>query len=234
MKRTKLLSIALSAIALLALVGCSNEPKIKTVLNPTVAKSSDKALTVDKVIITDSMTIIDFAYKFNDIGNYLFTPTTAYIVANGQKYGVMGSKNMLISESEIQSEVIHFRTTTFSLIFPPIPFDTDSISYYEYDPKTKQGGWYVKGISLDSKSTSIAYKDKKDSEIYAKNIKAYIEEEQKRRLQYEEQWQRKIEESQKPYKCSICGKRYYQESEKKHCESMHGLSLFGAMFKKYK
>jgi len=197
MKRTKLLSIALSAIALLAVVGCSNEPKIKTVLNPTVAKSSDKALTVDKVIITDSMTIIDFAYKFNDIGNYLFTPTTAYIVANGQKYGVMGSKNMLISESEIPSEVIHFRTTTFSLIFPPIPFDTDSISYYEYDPKAKQGGWYVKGISLDSKSTSIAYKDKKDSEIYATKINAFMEEQRAAE-------QRRKEQASKKYYCRYC------------------------------
>jgi len=175
MKRTKLLSIALSAIALLAVVGCSNEPKIKTVLNPTIAERSDSALTVDKVILTDSMTIVDFAYKCSDIGSWLYTPKSAYIVANSKKYKVIGSKNMPIA-NDLISEAIHYRTVTYSLIFPPIPFDTDSISFYERSPKSKNSGsWWIKGISLQSKSSTIAYKTRKDSKEYAAKMKAMNE-----------------------------------------------------------
>lgn len=169
MKKTRLLSVTLSVAALLAVVGCSNGPKIKTVLNPAVAERSDSALTVDKVILTDSMTIIDFAYKCSEEGALLFTPTEAYIVANGEKYGVTGSKNIPLSDDVVLSETIRLRTTTYSLIFPPIPFNTDSISFYEREPG-EGGAWNVKGIDLTGKSSTIAYMNKKDSKDYISKI----------------------------------------------------------------
>lgn len=173
MKNFKFKSLALLVMVLLTAIGCSNDPKIKTVLNPAVTECSDSALSVDKVILTDSMTIIDFAYSFTEFGNYLYTPTSAYIVANGQKYKVIGSKNMPLSDIEVISEMISNRTVTYSLIFPPIPFDTDSISFYERDPKGEGGGWSVKGIDLTGNSLVIKYKTKKDNEIYCSKLQSY-------------------------------------------------------------
>lgn len=174
MKRIRYKSFALLAMVLLTVIGCSNEPKIKTVLNPVVSECSDSALSVDKVILTDSMTIIDFAFSLSEQGSYLFTPTSAYIVAGGQKYKVIGSKNMPLSDTEVVSEIISNRTVTYSLIFPPIPFDTDSISFYEYDnSKVNPSGWFVKGIDLTGKSSTIKYKTKKDSEIYISKLESY-------------------------------------------------------------
>lgn len=136
MKRHLVKSFALLVMVLLTVVGCSNEPKIKTVLNPAVAERfdstsvADEMLTVDKVILTDSMTILDFSQKMPEGGSSVSVSSTSYITANGQKYNIIGTKDIPMGLHAI-SETIHHRTVTFSLIFPPIPFDTDTISFYD-------------------------------------------------------------------------------------------------------
>ena len=50
-----------------AIVFCSCEnSKVKTLLDPECDSISDNKLSVDKVIITDSMTIVDFSYQFEE------------------------------------------------------------------------------------------------------------------------------------------------------------------------
>lgn len=232
MKKSYLMGIALLAIVLLSVIGCSNEPKIKTVLNPADAEDRNafdpKDLydgMVDKVILTDSMTIMDFSCEIPDwvsdeggISFLCISPKT-YIIANGKKYYIIGSKNIPIGNS-VQSEAIRYRTVTYSLIFPPIPFDTDTIGFYEEcDGYTA----HIRGIDLTGKAETIAYKDKKDSEIYTQKIKAILEEEEAAERRLIEENQRIREESQKPYRCKYCGKRFYHEYEKSDCEMIHGL-----------
>lgn len=233
MKKTNVFGLALSMAVAFAVVGCSDEQKVKTVLNPTVAESSDSSLTVDKVILTDSITIIDFSWKYNDQGTYLFMSPDACIEAGGKRYNVIGSKNIPITEDYFISEEIRFRTGTFSLVFPAIPMETDSISFYE---TTKEGesGWKVKGIDLTGKAATFNYQTKKDSKRYIKEYNAYQEKIQQERYemareQAREQERRRaaaMEEARKPYRCKYCGKRFYQEYQKNDCEMIHGLRGF--------
>lgn len=165
------LLLCISCVAILLTFCCCKKNQVKVVLSPKVVQNSDANLSVDKVILTDSMTIIDCSFLIvnGNNGNWVFTTPQAFISADGKNYPIIGSKN--IPMVNIKTEMIHFRTITFSLIFPPIPLDTKSIDFAESN--VPNDGWVIKGIDLTSTSTAIKYDDKKASEAYAQRYKKY-------------------------------------------------------------
>lgn len=198
-------AIVLSVMALLAIASCSDEQKIRTVLNPAVAGIKDSALSVDKVVLTDSMTVIDFTYQLSEEGDYLSIPPDAYIEANGVKYELMGTKNIPISDGSVPFEEMRLKDVTFTLVFKPIPLATDSIAFHETSNHDKEFGWGLKKIDLTGKSESIAYRDLKDNQIYVAKVKEMNKEAELAEQQYEEQVKA---QQQKKYYCKWCGEGF--------------------------
>jgi hypothetical protein len=160
------ISSALCALFLLSLSCCKNND-VKVVLSPHIEECNDSNLTVDKVILTDSMTIIDCSYKMSNInGGYIYLGPNPSITVNGKRYNLIGTKN--IPTANVCAELIHYRTVTFSMIFPAIPSNAEFIDFSE---SNDNNGWIIKGISLTSKAKSISYADKEANDRYVKKIK---------------------------------------------------------------
>jgi len=162
------------------------------------------------------MTIIDFYCEPGtpaEIVNLESLSSQTYIVANGEKHYLIGTKNIPMGNNYVSSEFIHFRAVTYSLVFTPIPFDTDSISFYEeFMGNTRK----LRGIDLTGKSSTITYMDKKDNEIYATKINAFMDEQCEQLLeetaerlegQAERPQYRQEQPSEEVY-CRYCGTKF--------------------------
>ncbi|MCC8039107.1 MAG: hypothetical protein LIP02_13395 [Bacteroidales bacterium] len=197
--------VALGAIAVV-LIGCSKSESVKTVLSPSVAQAAEH-LTVDKVILTDSMTIIDFSFTPGPEGSWVRIAPTASISADGgKKLQIIGTKNIPMGETP--TETFMFRDYTFSLIFPPISRKAKSLDFAEGG----EGGWTIKGINLDGKSTTVAYADTAANREYAALALAYEREVQRLEAQREAQHKRELaaaqQASQQKFYCKLCGKEF--------------------------
>lgn len=141
----------------LCLVSCK-EQSIRTILNPSVAKIPER-LSIDKVILTDVMTVIDFTYDMMD-GSYVFIAPDSYIQVEGDKYKLVGTKNIFTEDRT--AELVHFKKATFSLIFQPIPKWTKKFDFYESADQLTGSGWKIIGVDLTSNLSAIEY-DKLDA-----------------------------------------------------------------------
>lgn len=198
-------AIVLAVMTPLLIAGCSSEEhKIKTVLNPSIAGIKDSSLCVDKVVLTDSMTVIDFTYQLSEEGDYLYIPSDAYIEANGEKYKLIGTKDIPMSDEDVSFDVMRLKDATFSLVFQPIPSSTDSIAFYETSNHDKGFGWSIKNIDLTGKSESIAYRDVKDNQIYVAKVKELNKEADLAEQQYQQQ----LQAQQQKYYCKWCGEAF--------------------------
>lgn len=158
--------LACSVLALL-LVSCRGH-SIKTVLNPDCDSISEPRLSVDKVILTDSMTIIDFSYVYGDDGGYIFVPTSTFIEADGKKYKLIGTKNVYTVDKTM--EFIHDRIFTYSLIFEPVPTNVKTIDYHENENPNADNAWSIIGIHLDKERSTIKYDGLEKSQWYERRI----------------------------------------------------------------
>lgn len=134
------------------IVFCSCEnSKVKTVLDPVCDSISENKLSVDKVIITDSMTIVDFSYQFEE-ANYIFISQNSFLKTGDKIFKLIGTKNIYTTQEHL--EQIHWRNFTFSLIFEPIPFDTKNVDFFENEDLS---GWSIRNIHLDSSDLTCKF-----------------------------------------------------------------------------
>lgn len=169
-KRKRKSTFLIFLVSSIALFTSCKEPSIKTILNPCISQISgdnENRLSIDKVILTDAMTIIDFAYDTKN-GACAFISPDSYIQANGKKYKLTGTKNIFTVDRT--AELVHFKKVTFSLIFQPIPKNTKSIDFYESD-----NGWKIKSIDLETNSSTINYDSLAAGNIYVATIDSIIE-----------------------------------------------------------
>lgn len=182
-----------------AIVFCSCEnSKVKTLLDPECDSISDNKLSVDKVIITDSMTIVDFSYQFEE-ANYIYISKNSYLKAGDKTFKLIGTKNIYATREH--AEQIHWRNFTFSLIFEPIPFDTKNVEFFE-----SVSGWKIKNIHLDSSELTCKYDGLGKSKEYENKV---IESQKTETYDYNSDYNRNSSSYSAPdpeyiYCCVVC------------------------------
>lgn len=167
MKSTKhffLRNVVLYLFCVLVFCSCESN-KIKTVLNPTCDSISSEKLTVDKVIITDSVTIVDFSYQFEE-ESYIYISPNSFLRVEDKTFKLIGTKNIYTTEEH--SEQISWRNFTFSLMFEPIPSETKNIDFFENEDLS---GWSVKNINLQSSNLTCKYDNLDKSKEYESKVK---------------------------------------------------------------
>lgn len=119
---------------------------------------------VDKVIITDSVTIVDFSYQFEK-ESYIYISPNSFLQVDDKVFKLVGTKNIYTTEEH--SEQISWRNFTFSLMFEPIPFDANSVDFFENEDLS---GWSVKNINLQSSNLTCRYDNLDKSREYEKKV----------------------------------------------------------------
>ena len=184
-----------------AIVFCSCEnSKVKTLLDPECDSISDNKLSVDKVIITDSMTIVDFSYQFEE-ANYIYISQNSFLKAGDKTFKLIGTKNIYTTQEH--AEQIHWRNFTFSLIFEPIPFDTKNVDFFENEDLS---GWSIRNIHLDSSELTCKYDGLGKSKEYENKV---IESQETETYDYHSDYNRNSSSYSAPdpeyiYCCVVC------------------------------
>ena len=157
------------ACAAMLLASCGGS-SVKTVLNPAVAQIDGdefRQLSIDKVILTDAMTILDCSYDTRE-GGFAFVNSKSYLEADGKQYPLLGTKNIFTVNRT--AELVHYKKVTFSLIFQPVPLNTGKLDFYE-----SETGWKVKGIDLETGSNAVRYDNLDAGMAYAATIDSVYE-----------------------------------------------------------
>lgn len=162
-KHHSLLNVVLILFCIVFCCSCENN-KIKTVLNPSYDSISSEQLKVDKVIITDSITIVDFSYQFEG-ANYIYISPNSFLQVDNKVFKLVGTKNIYTTEEH--AEQIHWRNFTFSLMFEPIPFDANNVDFFENEDHS---GWSVININLNSANLTCRYDELDKSKEYERKV----------------------------------------------------------------
>lgn len=125
MKKIQLLTVVLTV---LFFAQCS-EKYPKTIERPVYGLQNSKTLELDKVVLTDTATILYVdAYFYPK--NWIRIDSATYLQANGQKYLITGSEGIILNNE-------HWMPDTgeehFKLFFPPLPKGTKTFDFIESD-----------------------------------------------------------------------------------------------------
>ena len=117
------------ALFALLMVQCTGDKRPRTVERPTYGLQNSKTLEIDKVILTDSATILHIDAYFRP-NNWIRIDSATYIQANGEKYLIQSSENIVLHDLHWMPES---GEDHFALIFPALPKGTKSIDFIESD-----------------------------------------------------------------------------------------------------
>ncbi len=138
---SKTVGMAIAALLLIA-TACTNNRG--TVERPFITAANTKSLSFEKIELSDSATVLYGVIHFRP--NYwVRIASSSFIKADGKNYVLTGTDGMPL-DKEVwmpDSGVIHF-----TLTFPPIPSDVESIDFSE----GTDDGWQLWGIDLTGKS----------------------------------------------------------------------------------
>lgn len=141
----------LAVLCLLAAACTSKGPR--TVEMPYVA-AKNNALDVCEVSLSDSATAMRFNIMYRP-GLWIRIDTASHIVADGKEYALKNADGIVPGEKFFMPES---GKAEFTLVFEPVPFDTESIDFTE----GVSGGWDIWGIDLSGKAAVPAPRFCKD------------------------------------------------------------------------
>ena len=118
----------LSVVAAAVIVSCSS-PGEKTVEYPLVDLSNTVLLSIGKVEMTDSSTVVLFETPPLQ-GGWLQISSDSYLMADGKKYRMTGTDGIKPDE---RLWLTYPENKTFSLVFEPLPVRTRSFDFIESD-----------------------------------------------------------------------------------------------------
>lgn len=101
----------------------------KEVIRPEYGLENTKTLEIDKVLLTDSATILYIDAYFRP-GNWIRIDSATYLLAEGKKYVVQSAEGIKLHEHHYMPES---GEDHFTLTFPPLPKGTKSFDFIESD-----------------------------------------------------------------------------------------------------
>lgn len=143
----KKLIIPLLAIACLFVFACTSKGP-RTVEMPYVAANDTRSLDVSEVSISDTATAVIFNVTYRP-GWWIRIAPESHIVADGKEYALKSADGIVPGEQLYMPES---GKTEFTLVFEPVPFDTESIDFTEGVPN----GWNIWGIDISGKPAAPA------------------------------------------------------------------------------
>ncbi|WP_303921051.1 TlpA disulfide reductase family protein [Draconibacterium sediminis] len=117
----------------------------KIVTNPDVGFSTSSNVSIKKLEINDTATILDFRTEYTP-GNWIFIPKESYIQpVGGEKLFLSSAKGIPVGEQYIMpdSGVVHYQ-----LVFPAI---SDTVKAIDFGEANDGGSWFLYDIALHSK-----------------------------------------------------------------------------------
>lgn len=127
MKKIQLLSLLLLSILLLRCAGGDERPR--TIERPVYGLQNSQTLEIDKILLTDSSTVLYIDAYFYP-GNWIRIDSGTYIQADGMKYKVERSEDIILNDYHWMPES---GEDHFALIFPVLPKGTKTIDFIESD-----------------------------------------------------------------------------------------------------
>ncbi len=128
MKELIRISLAVATlVALFVLQSCDNYPKV--IEKPEHGLINSTTLAVDKIVLTDTATILYIEARFQPNYWIRIDPAT-YLKAGNKKYILTGADSIQIGE---QHWMPASGEDSFTLYFPPLPKGTKSIDFIESD-----------------------------------------------------------------------------------------------------
>ncbi len=143
----KKLIVPLLAIACLFVFACTSKGP-RTVEMPYVAANDTRSLDVSEVALTDTATVVRFNVTYRP-GWWIRIAPESHIVADGKEYALKSADGIVPGEQHYMPES---GKTEFTLVFEPVPFDTESIDFTEGVPN----GWNIWGIDISGKAAAPA------------------------------------------------------------------------------
>lgn len=125
MKKNYLLFILLLG---LITIRCT-DPRPKTIEKPTHGLQNTKTVEINKIVLTDSATILYMDAYFYP-GNWIQIDSATYIQADGKKYTITGSDSIELNKKHWMPDS---GEDHFTLYFPPLPKGTKIIDFIESD-----------------------------------------------------------------------------------------------------
>jgi len=110
-------------------IRCTDDKRPRTIERPVYGLQNTKTLEIDKVVLTDTSTILHIDAYFPS-GMWIRIDSATYIQAEGKKYILESAENIVINELHWMPEngEDHFKLT-----FPPLPKGTKSFDFIESD-----------------------------------------------------------------------------------------------------
>lgn len=144
----KISAFIASGVCLLSLGACSN-PGPRSVEMPSFAATSTTSIDVRGVELTDSTTVLNIHATYRP-GWWIRVDSATTIKADGKDYRLIGSsENFKIGEHFTLPES---GEDDFTLIFEPIPFETETI---DFDENTEEA-FKIWGIDVTGKKSGYA------------------------------------------------------------------------------
>lgn len=130
----------------LAVTACTSFSNRGTIERPYIASADTERFSVEKLELTDSATVIDAVVHFAPGWWISLSDSSMHLVANGEKFPIKATRGieMMQRVTMPDSGVIHF-----SLVFPAIPADAESIDLIEGE----ESDWKLWGIDLTGKAS---------------------------------------------------------------------------------
>lgn len=126
----------------------------KTISNPDFIAKSTSGLSVTKVVISDTATVVHMKYKVKK-QNWFSAPKSSHIIAdaNGEKLYITDCIGIELGK---YVKVKPNNPATYALVFPPIELQTQSIKFSEGN---ESGHWTIWGIDLSETSNKATIPD---------------------------------------------------------------------------
>lgn len=126
MKKFPILLVVFFSIFMLQ---CTSDKRPRVLERPVYGLQNSQTLEINKVELTDSSTIL-YIDAYFPAGNWIRIDSGTYIQADGEKYPIRGSENVVLQEYHWMPES---GEDHFALIFPALPKGTKSIDFIESD-----------------------------------------------------------------------------------------------------
>lgn len=130
-------------------IGCTRFSNRGTVEKPFIGAANTESLSFEKVVLTDSNTVLHAVIHFRPHWWFRVADSSA-VVVDGKKYMMTGLDGIKVNEKNFMpdSGVMHFTMT-----FPAIPADAKSLSFVEDVPS----GYYIGDIDLTGEAGDDYY-----------------------------------------------------------------------------
>lgn len=148
----KNLSLALICMILAAMTACSSFSNRGTVEKPMIGAANTEAMSIDKVELTDSSTVL-YAVVHYRPGWWIQLAPTSFITADGVEYPLESVEGI---ETGVHVTTPESGVINFTMTFPAIPADVRSIDFSEGSDTP----WRLWDIDLTGKADHTMYQGK--------------------------------------------------------------------------